>query len=165
MFFGAAELLTFPLRISAARFRRHGSLTPQRSNGGVRSRARPRNNAKSPHRSDCPPLSHPKSNANPNLNPHQGGGGGGGSGLGGGNFHDEDGEFPRGPPKRAEYKASVVSLDALRDPTVSPIVASGGIYLPIRSWMLGSIADVGAWCGRGSALWPDFFQLVLQFSN
>ena len=47
-----------------------------------------------------------------------GGGGGGGSGLSGCNFRDEDGEFPRGPPKRAEYKTAGVSLDALRDSTV-----------------------------------------------
>lgn len=37
----------------------------------------------------------------------------------GGDDHD-DGNFPRGPPKRAEYKTGVgVNLDALRDPTVS----------------------------------------------
>lgn len=40
---------------------------------------------------------------------------------GGGGFHDDDGpDFPRGPPKRAEYKAAGVSLDVLKDNSVSP---------------------------------------------
>lgn len=34
-------------------------------------------------------------------------------------FGEEDIDFRKGAPKRAEHKAAAVSLDALRDPTVS----------------------------------------------
>lgn len=49
------------------------------------------------------------------------------SSLGGqaGDDHD-DGNYPRGPPKRAEYKTGVgVNLDALRDPSVSGASTQG----------------------------------------
>lgn len=65
---------------------------------------------------------------------------GGGCG-GGGGFHDDDADFPRGPPKRAEYKNGGVSLDALRDPTVS--VLGHSIYEEARgAWGVNAIPAV-----------------------
>ena len=55
-----------------------------------------------------------------------------------GDDHD-DGNYPRGPPKRAEYKTGVgVNLDALRDPSVSNASTPGCEQRPIPESITGS---------------------------
>ena len=68
------------------------------------------------------------------------------SSLGGqaGDDHD-DGSFPRGPPKRAEYKTGVgVNLDALRDPTVNGVLTRSTFTFAIDPLpCVGSAKHVG----------------------
>ena len=83
--------------------------------------------------------------------------------LGGGNVRDNDDyEFPRGPPRRAEYKASGVSLDALRDPTVRgvrpcspPMVTRSTHSFEARQWsrVVALLFLTESPHGRGSTFW------------
>lgn len=62
----------------------------------------------------------------------------------GGDDHDDAG-FPRGPPKRAEYKTGVgVNLDTLRDPTVSEFRTQRSLVQPVKtcpSWLFCLLRD------------------------
>lgn len=49
-------------------------------------------------------------------------------------FREEDIDFRRGAPKRAEHKAAAVSLDALKDPTVSFLADEGGVKITDESF-------------------------------